>query len=57
MSSSKDSIWYHEPREFREFLKTITDKSMTVADALVQFRELKCLPSRFKEMRGTRYNL
>ena len=23
---------------------------MTVADALVQFRELKCLPTRFKEM-------
>ena len=50
MSSGSDSIWYHEPREFREFLKTITDKSITVADALVQFRELKCLPMSFKEM-------
>ena len=40
-----DSIWYHNLGEFREFIKTITDKSMTVSDALVKFRELKCLPS------------
>ena len=45
-----DSIWYHKPGEFREFIKTISDKSMTISDALVGFREVKCLPTIFKQM-------
>jgi hypothetical protein len=45
-----DSIWYHKPGEFREFIKTIRDKSMTVFDALAGFREVKCLPARYKQM-------
>jgi hypothetical protein len=45
-----DSIWYYKPGQFREFIKTIHDKSVTVSDALTQFREVKCLPTRFKQM-------
>jgi hypothetical protein len=46
----QDSIWYYKPGQFKEYIKTIADKSMTVSDALVTFRELKCLPARFKQM-------
>jgi hypothetical protein len=46
----KDSIWYYKPGQFKEYIKTIADKTMTVSDALGTFREFKCLPMRFKKM-------
>jgi hypothetical protein len=45
-----DSIWYYKLGQFREYIKTIADKAMTVSDALGTFRELKCLPARLKQM-------
>jgi hypothetical protein len=45
-----DSIWYYKPGQFKEYIKTIADKTMTVSDALGTFRELKCIPARLKQM-------
>lgn len=45
-----DSIWYYKLGQFREYIKTIADKTMTVSDALGTFRELKCIPARLKQM-------
>ena len=46
----QDSIYYHKPRHFREFIRVIADKSISVSEALVTFREVKCLPNKFKQM-------
>jgi hypothetical protein len=35
-----DSIWYYKLGQFKEYIKTIADKTMTVSDALGTFREL-----------------
>jgi hypothetical protein len=44
-----DSIWYYKPGQFKEYIKTIADKTMKVSDALGTFRELKCLSARLKQ--------
>jgi hypothetical protein len=44
-----DSIWYYKPGQFKEYIKTIADKTMSVSDALRTFRELKCLSARLKQ--------
>jgi hypothetical protein len=46
----QDSIYYHKPGHFREFIRVITDKSISVSKALATFREVKCLPNKFKQM-------
>jgi hypothetical protein len=45
--SYEDSVYHYKPDQFKEFIKSIADKSSTVLDALCTFRELKCLPNRF----------
>jgi len=46
----QDSIYYHKPGHFREFIRVITDKSISISEALATFREVKCLPNKFKHM-------
>jgi hypothetical protein len=46
----QDSIWYYKYHQFKEYIRTVTDKSITLPEALGTFRELKCLPSHFKQM-------
>ncbi|MGA9844986.1 MAG: hypothetical protein WBQ25_22000 [Nitrososphaeraceae archaeon] len=41
----EDSIWRWVYSEFRNYINSITDKSITVERALDTFRELKCLPN------------
>ena len=45
-----DSIWLYTENGFREFINTISDKSVTVTDALSTFREIRVLPKRFRNM-------
>jgi len=47
---AQDSIYYYKPGEFRNFIRRIDDKSLTVSEALSPFREIKCLGSKFKRM-------
>jgi hypothetical protein len=46
----QDSIYYFTPGEFKNYIQAIEPKSIPVSDALVTFRELKCLPNKFKKM-------
>jgi hypothetical protein len=46
----KNSIHYYRPADFKQYVRTIVDTSITVSDALDSFRELKYLPRKFKEM-------
>lgn len=48
---NEDSIYYHKPGEFTDFIINIEDRSISVLDALQRFRECQCLPKRFKEMK------
>jgi hypothetical protein len=45
-----DSVYYYKPGGFKEYFRTITDKSLLVSDALAGFREIKCLPKRLAEL-------
>jgi len=45
-----DSIWYYTRIGFRDFITTISDKTIAVIDALDTLREKGVLPKRFKEM-------
>jgi hypothetical protein len=45
-----DSVYYYKPGGFKQFFRTITDKSLLVSDALAGFREIKCLPERLKDI-------
>ncbi|MGC1932100.1 MAG: hypothetical protein WA667_24270 [Candidatus Nitrosopolaris sp.] len=45
-----DSIYYYKPGGFKQYFRTITDQSLLVLDALAGFKEIKCLPKRFKEL-------
>jgi hypothetical protein len=45
-----DSIYYFTRSEFKNYIQAIHPKSISVSDALVTFRELKCLPNKFKKM-------
>ena len=44
----EDSIWRWVYSEFRNYINSITDKSITVERALDTFRELKCLPNGYR---------
>jgi hypothetical protein len=44
------SLWDYKKGEFKDLIRAITDKSTLVSDALIGFRELQCLPRRFKQM-------
>jgi hypothetical protein len=46
----QDSVWYFKRGEFKNYIQGIADKSMLVSDAFATFRELKCLPNKFKQM-------
>jgi hypothetical protein len=45
-----DSIYYFRPGQFMDYIRRIINKSITVSDAIGTFREIKCLPGRFKQM-------
>jgi CHAD domain-containing protein len=47
---TQSSIYYYKPNKFMEYIKTITNKSIGVPEALGTFRELKVLPKEFKTM-------
>lgn len=47
---AQDSIYYYKPGEFRNFIRRIDDKTLTVSEALSPFREIKCLGSEFKQI-------
>ena len=42
-----DSVWRSTFSEFRDYINGITDKSITVQEALGTFREVKCLPKKY----------
>lgn len=44
------SLWDYKKGEFKDFIRAITDKSIPVSDALIGFRELPCLPRKFKQI-------
>ena len=44
------SLWDYKKGEFKDFIRAISDKSTLVSDALIGFRELQCLPRRFKQI-------
>ena len=46
----QDSIYYRRPGGLREYIKRIADKSITVPHAFSTFREIKVLPSKFRDM-------
>jgi hypothetical protein len=46
----EDSAWHISQRNFRAFINAIPDKSITVADAIPTYRELRVLPKEFKNM-------
>jgi hypothetical protein len=47
---TQSSIYYYKPNKFVEYIRTITDKSIGISEALGTFRELKMLPKEFKTM-------
>ena len=42
-----DSAWRSTFSEFRDYINGITDKSITIQDALDTIREVKCLPNKY----------
>src|SRR5919198_3246587 len=48
--AARDSIYYYKRGEFKQYFKTITDKSIPVSDALAGFREARCLPKMLGQM-------
>jgi hypothetical protein len=46
----QDSIYYHKPGGLREYIKRILDKSITIPQAFSTYREIRVLPSRFRDM-------
>jgi hypothetical protein len=47
---TKDSIYYYKPGQFKEYIRTIADKSIKVSDSLNTLRESKNLSKEFKNM-------
>ena len=47
---NSSSIYYYRPAKFKDFILGLADHSSVVSDALQDFREVKCLPNRFKQM-------
>jgi hypothetical protein len=46
----QDSVWYFKRREFKEFIETISDQSVTIESVLHEWREISILSKRFREM-------
>jgi hypothetical protein len=46
----EDSAWHISQKNFRAFISAITDKSITVENAIPGYRELRILPKEFKNM-------
>ena len=42
-----DSIWRSTFSEFRDYINGITDKSITIQEALATVREVTCLPKKY----------
>jgi hypothetical protein len=42
-----DSVWRSTFSEFRDYINGITDKSITIQEALDTIREAKCLPKKY----------
>ena len=49
-----DSVWRSNFSEFRDYINGITDKSITIQEALDTFREVKCLPNKYLVSEGTK---
>lgn len=50
MEQEQDSIYYFKPIQFKEFIQTIADITITISNALQTFRELPCLSKDFRKM-------
>ena len=48
----EDSVWRWLYSEFRDYINSITDKTITIERALDTIRELKCLPKEYREYRS-----
>ena len=48
-----DSAWRSTFSEFRDYINGITDKSITIQEALDTIREVKCLPKRYLITEGS----
>lgn len=48
---TQDSIYYHKPGPFMDLVINIDNRSASISDALQNFREVKCLPRLFREMK------
>jgi hypothetical protein len=46
----EDSIWYRKVGTFRQFLKDVADKNLTIPDVLYEWREQSVIPKEFKTM-------
>jgi hypothetical protein len=46
----EDSIWYRKVGTFRQFLKDVADKNLTIPDVLYEWREKSVIPKEFKTM-------
>jgi hypothetical protein len=42
-----DSVWRSTFSEFRDYINGITDKSITIQEALDTIREVSCLPKKY----------
>jgi archaellum biogenesis ATPase FlaH len=42
-----DSVWRSTFSEFRDYINGITNKSITIQEALGTIREVKCLPKKY----------
>ena len=42
-----DSVWRSTLSEFRDYINGITDKSITIQEALDTIREVRCLPKKY----------
>src|ERR671932_897605 len=47
-----DSVWRSTFSEFRDYINGITDKSITIQDALDTIREARCLPKKYLVSEG-----
>ena len=46
----KDSAWFYSKVGFKNFIQRNADKSILVSEALQRFKEVRCLPARFRQM-------
>ena len=52
--SHLDSVWRSTFSEFRDYINGITDKSITIQEALGTIREVKCLPKKYLVIEGNK---